>query len=562
MADSLRQRLDRRLSALKTERDRGWIPLWRELSDYMAPDMGRWTLTDANEGRRRDQHIINSTARSAVKILASGMFSGMTSPSRPWFKLATPESELMEFGPVKSWLHMAELRMQDVFARSNVYNVLPTLYAELGVFGTGAVVVMPDDDEFMRLYNFTAGSYMAATSARQQVDTIYREFRMTARQMAQQFGKEAMSQTARQLLETNADAWVDVCHAIEPNDERVASRPDNRNMKFRSVYWEKGGEADRVLRQSGFQNAPQMVPRWDVNGENVYGTGPGSVAIGDTKALQFMERRKAEMLEKGVRPPMGAPASLRGQRASILPGDITYLDIANVGQKFEPLYQVDHGWFASLRNEILATEERINTAFFVDLFLMISNMDDVRTATEIAARKEEKMLMLGPVLERMNDELLDPLIDRVFGMMLEQSAPRWAGLLPGSPMLPPPPEELAGMDLKVEYVSILAQAQKALGVASIERTVGFAGNLAGIAPSILDKLNLEQAIDEYAAMTGIPPTIVRSDDEVIQIRQAREEAAQQQQMAEQMPQAIQGAKLLSETDTSSRNALTDILGTA
>lgn len=560
MADSMRQQLGRRLSQLKNERDKGWLPLWRDISDHIAPDMGRWNTSDVNDGKRRDQLIINSTGRSALKILASGMFSGMTSPSRPWFKLATPDAALMEFGPVKSWLHQAELAMQDVFARSNLYNVLPTLYAEQGAFGVGAIACMPDDDEFIRFYNFTAGSYMAATSARQQVDTLYREFKMTARQMEQQFGKEALSSTVQTLLSTNPDAWVDVCHAVEPNDSRIVTRDDSRNMPIRSVYWEKSGDQDKMLRESGFKSSPIMVPRWDVNGENVYGSGPGSVALGDTKALQLMEKRKAQMLEKGVNPPMGAPGSLRGQRASILPGDITYIDQNAVGQGFAPLYQIDASWYGALRAEIMAHEERINSAFFVDLFLMISSMDDVRTATEIAARKEEKMLMLGPVLERMNDELLDPLIDRVFSLMMEQSAPRWAGLLPGNPMLPPPPKELAGMDLNVEYVSILAQAQKALGVAGIERAIGFAGNLAGISPDIVDKIDFDQAVDEYAAMLGVPPTIIRSDDDVAQMRQARAQAQQQQAAMEQMSAGIQGAKLLSETDVSGDNALTALVG--
>nr|WP_241833483.1 portal protein [Stutzerimonas balearica] len=548
------------MSQLKTERDRGWLPLWRDISDYIAPDMGRWNLSDANEGKRRDQRIINSTSRAALKILASGMFSGMTSPSRPWFKLATPDAALMEFGPVKSWLHQAERVMQDVFARSNLYNVLPTLYGELGGFGIGAIACMPDDDEFVRFYNFTVGSYMAATSSRQQVDTLYREFRMTARQMEQQFGRDAMSQAAQSLLSSNPDAWIDVCHAVEPNDKRDSGRPDNRNMPFRSVYWEKGGDSDALLRQSGFQTSPIMVPRWDVNGENVYGHGPGSVALGDTKALQLMEKRKAQMLEKLVNPPMGAPASLRGQRASILPGDITYLDMTNVGQQFAPLHEINPSAYTALRGEIEAHEERINSAFFVDLFLMISSMDDVRTATEIAARKEEKMLMLGPVLERMNDELLDPLIDRVFNLMIEQSSPRWSGLLPGKPLLPPPPQELSGMDLNVEYVSILAQAQKALGVAGIERVVGFAGNLAGIYPDIVDKVDFDQGLDEYAAMLGAPPTMIRSDDAVAEIRKQRAQEQQAEAMNQQMLAGIQGAKLLSETDVSNDNALTALVG--
>jgi len=560
MAQTLREKLDGRFQALKQERARGWDDRWRELADYIEPRTGRWCLTDTNDGQRRDQKIINGTATYAARVLEAGMMSGITSPSRPWFNLGTPDPDLAEYGPVKIWLHQVSMAMRETFARSNLYNALPTVYGENGIFGTACLFAMQDQQDLVRFYPFTVGSYYIANSARLQVDTVYREFRMTARQMAQQFGREALSQTVRGMLDSKPDTWVDVCHAIEPNDDRMTGRSDNQNMPYRSVYFEKGGDRDQVLRQSGFRDFPAMAPRWKLNGEDVYGTGPGAIGIGDTKALQLMERRKAEMVEKGVRPPMIAPESLRNQKASIVPGDITYVNVQQGMQGFVPALTVDPGWLTGIRGEIQAAEDKINTAFFVDLFLMVSQMDTVRTATEIAVRKEEKMLMLGPVLERLNDELLDPLIDRTFSLMLEQSAPIWAGLLPGRPSLPPPPKELAGMDLRVEYTSILAQAQKALGVSSIERTVGFAGNLAGLNPEVLDKLDMDQAVDEYAAMIGVPPTMLRSDDQIAQIRQQRAQAQQAQAQAEQLSQSIQGAKLLSETDVSSPNALTAIAG--
>jgi len=560
MSDSIREQVDRRLKKLEQERSRGWETNWRELAEFIEPRTGRWNLSEANDGRRRDQKIINGTATYAARVLEAGMMSGITSPARPWFKLTSPDPGLMEYGPVKIWLHQAENAMREVFVKSNLYNVLPTIYGEEGIFGTASMIAVADDQDLVRFYPLTVGSYYLATSHRQQIDTIYRSFRMTARQMVQQFGLGQVSDQVKTLYEKNPDEWIDVCHAIEPNENRASGRLDNQNMPYRSIYWEKGGDADRVLRQSGFQEFPGMSPRWKVNGEDVYGSGPGALAIGDIKALQLMERRKAEMIEKGVRPPMIAPESMRGQKASIVPGDITYANVQQGMQGFVPAYMVDASWLGGIRAEIQAHEDRISTAFFVDLFLMIAQMDSVRTATEIAARKEEKMLMLGPVLERLNDELLDPLIDRTFGLMLEQSAPRWAGLLPGKPVLPPPPQELAGMDLRVEYTSILAQAQKALGVASIERTVGFAGQLAGIEPSILDKLDLDQAMDEYAAMIGVPPTLVRTDEAVAEIRRARAEAQAEEQQMDDAGRMIEGAKLLADTDVSTPNALTAITG--
>ena len=305
-----------------------------------------------------------------------------------------------------------------------------------------------------------------------------------------------------------------------------------------------------------------MAPRWDVLGEDVYGTGPGSQCIGSTRALQLMERRKAELVEKGVRPPMGAPASLQVQQASILPGSITYLDDMQQGAKFAPLWEVNPGWLGQLRGEIAAEEQIADTAFFVDLFLMISQMDTVRTAYEIATRKEEKMLMLGPVLERQNDDLLDPCVDQVFHLMVEQSIPRWMGLLPGNPLLPPPPKEMGGLDLRIEYTSILAQAQRAVEGSAIERAIGFAGTVANIKqdPSSLDLLDTDNALREYFKVTAVPPALIRSDDAVQAIREQRAQAQQQAEMQQQLGSAIEGVKVLSQADTGGNNALTQLTG--
>lgn len=562
MVDSLRSQLDKRLTRLKTERDSNWLPEWRDLSDYILPRAGRFNTSDVNKGQRRDKKIINPRATFAARTLAAGMHSGMTSPASPWFKLGTPDPGLMQYGPVKEWLYAVEKAMREVMARSNLYNVLPTIYGEEGVFGTAAMAALPDERDTVRFYPFTVGSYMIANSDRQQVDTLYREFKMTARQMEQQFGKAALSGTTQQLLSTNSEAWIEVCHATQPNESREHGRKDNTNMAYQSVYWEKGGDNDKLLRQSGFQEFPVMAPRWDVLGEDVYGTGPGSQCIGSTRALQLMERRKAELVEKGVRPPMCAPASLQVQKASILPGSITYLDDMQQGAKFAPLWDVNPAWLGQLRGEIAAEEQIADTAFFVDLFLMISQMDTVRTAYEIATRKEEKMLMLGPVLERQNDDLLDPCVDQVFHLMVEQSIPRWMGLLPGNPLLPPPPKEMGGLDLRIEYTSILAQAQRAVEGSAIERAIGFAGTVANIKqdPSSLDLLDTDNALREYFKVTAVPPALIRSDDAVQAIREQRAQAQQQAEMQQQLGSAIEGAKVLSQADTGGNNALTQLTG--
>jgi len=557
---ALRDQLEQKHSQLANERAKGWDSNWKQLRDSIDPDVGRFPDEEVNSGRRNDQKIINNTATISAGVLAAGMQSGMTSPARPWFELAAPDPQMNEYAPVKNWLWYCQNAMREVFIRSNLYNVLPSCYGEQGVFGTGVIAAMPDDKTLVRFYNFTVGSYSLATSSRNLVDTIYREFSMTPRQMVQQFGKDKLSPTVLNLLEKKSEAWVTICHAIEPNDAMDQTKLDNANMPYRSVYWEKSSSRDNILRRSGFKKFPIMAPRWKVKGESVYGKGPGSACIGEVLALQQMERRKAEALDKIVRPPMSVPASLRGTAMSMVPGGVNYVPDSQVGAKMAPLYEVRADVMGQLRGEIQASEQRIKTTFYEDLFLMISNMDSVRTATEIATRKEEKMLMLGPVLERQNDELLDPLIDYTFQAMLDQSVPRWQGLLPGKPILPPPPKELEGIDLAVQYVSILAQAQKALGVTAIERALAFTGNLAASFPQAADSLNVDQTVVEYFDAIGVPPTMINSPDQIAAIRQQRAEAQAQAQQQQQLQQVVEGAKLLSETDTQGDNALTQLAG--
>lgn len=545
--ETKREQFNRRLASLKTERS-SFIEHWRDLSDYILPRQSRFVVTDRNRGDRRNSKIVDNTATLAVRTLASGMMSGITSPARPWFQLRTPDPALNEFTPVKLWLELVKSRMQEVFLRSNLYTTLPITYGDLGVFGTNAFAVLEDSEDVIRCYPYPIGSYMIGTSYRGNVDTCYREFQMTVTQIVGQFGIEQVSESVKNLYERgNKDAWIDVIHVVEPNDEFDERRPASKYKRFRSVYYEPGQNRDQLLRESGFDDFPLMAPRWSLTGEDIYGHSPAMDALGDIKALQLEQKRKAQAIDKLVNPPMTAPSSLRNQRASLLPGDVTYVDISQGQQGFAPAYQINPR-IQELMMDIQENQGRIRRAFFEDLFLMIAN--DTRsniTAREIQERHEEKLLMLGPVLERLNDELLDPLIDRTFNIMMKVG------------MIPKPPPELQGMDLSVEYISVMAQAMKMVGISSIERTMQFAGQIAQANPQVLDKIDFDQALDEYSTMLGVPPSIIRDDETVAKTRAQR---AQQQNMmmaAQTAQQGAQTAKTLSETQVTDENALTNMI---
>ncbi|EOZ4709608.1 portal protein [Klebsiella pneumoniae] len=550
-AETLKEQLQKQQAQLTNDRS-SFDPHWRELSDFINPRGSRFLVTDVNRDDRRNTKIVDPTATLAARTLSSGMMSGITSPAHPWFKLATPDPDMMDYGPVKLWLEVVQRRMNEVFNKSNIYQSLPLLYASLGNYSTGAMAVLEDDSDVIRTMMFPIGSYYMANSARGSVDTCFRKFSMTVRQLVMEFGLNNASDSVKGMWDSgNYESWIEVIHAVYPNIDRDTAKLNSKNKPVKSVYYEVGGDSDKLLRESGFDEFPIMAPRWEVNGEDVYGSScPGMIALGQVKALQLEQKRKSQLIDKATNPPMVGPSSLRNQRVSLLPGDITYIDQVTGQDGFKPAYLVNPNT-ADLLADIQDTRQIINSAYFVDLFMMLQNINTRSMPVEaVIEMKEEKLLMLGPVLERLNDECLNPLIDRTFSIMARKN------------LLPPPPDVLQGMPLRIEYISVMAQAQKSIGLSSLSSTVGFIGQLAQAKPEALDKLNVDQAIDAFAEMSGVSPTVIVPQEQVEQVREQRAQQQQQQQMVAMGMAAAQGAKTLSEAQTADPSVLTALSNAA
>jgi hypothetical protein len=530
-----RQAILRRKSALWNERT-SWITHWREISDYQQPRAGRYFTTDRNRGDKRANHIHDNTAIFASRTLAAGLMSGVTSPARPWFRLEIRDKDLMESGPVKTWLHDTAALLRAIFATSNTYRALHSLYEELGLFGTGVSFVMPDFDNVIHHYPLTAGEYALATNSKGEVDTLCREFQMTVGQMVEQFGKENCSNTVIDLYNKGSyDAWVDVVHMIEPRRNRDVSKADGRNKKFASIYLEPGKDnMDKFLSESGFNRFPALAPRWVVTGNDIYGTSPGMECLGDVKQLQHQQLRKSQGIDYQVNPPLQVPVGYSEASKARLPGGVFYVQQTGQNQAVRSAFEVQLD-MQHLLIDIQDVRERIRSAYYADLFMMLAN--DTRsgiTATEVAERHEEKLLMLGPVLERLHNELLQPMIDIAFERASE------AGILPE------PPQELQGVELQVEFISVLAQAQRAVATQGMDRLLATVGNLAAVSPGVLDKIDFDQVVDIYGEAYGVDPKVIVPDDVVAQLRQQKAEAAAAQQAAMMVPPAVDTAKTASE----------------
>lgn len=335
----LRRHCERRMGALDRERQ-SWFQHWRELSDNILPRRGQFLsfAGQSDRGRKLNGKMLDSTGTLAARTLASGLMSGVTSPARPWFRLTVGDPALAQAPGVRLWLDRVQEAMLRVFARSNLYNALATVYEELGVFGTGVLLILEDDEEIVRAWPLTVGEYWLASSDRQVVNTLYREFPLTVYQLVERFGRDAVSPLVREQYDAGTwDREVTVVHAIEPNEGRDLEHADNRNMPFRSVYYEKTGADDSLLSVSGFETFPAMCPRWHLVGNDVWGRSPGMDALPDVKGLQILHKRFGQALEKMVNPPMVAPPSMRNDIASTVSGAVTYV-ADPTGAGFRPAY--------------------------------------------------------------------------------------------------------------------------------------------------------------------------------------------------------------------------------
>lgn len=534
----------RRLEELKAIRN-PWESEWRGLARVIEPS--RLRLDVNAEGPFSRAAIVDSTGTFALRTLQSGMHSGVTSPARPWFRLTTFDPKLKDYAPVKEYLSLVENRMREIFQASNVYNAFHTGYGDLGQFGQSCGLLIEDGDKTVRMQQCTHGMFWLARDETGRATTLYRRFRWSVQRIVTRFGLKNVSQSIKTQWDAgHYDTVFTIYHAVEPRLNRDPSKATKQNKLLLSNYWEEGSNENKLLEESGFDDNPIIAPPWELSADDQYAVSPGMVAAGDVRMLQREQTRKLEAIDKLVRPPMTGPTSMRNNPASLLPGAITYTDDPT-GKGFRPAMEVRLS-INELAADIRETQDRVNRAFYADLFLMLSQMEGIqpRNQFEIAERKEEKLLALGPVLENIYNGQLEPVIDRTYQIMNRRD------------MLPPPPTELQNGEMKVEYISMLAQAQKAVATGGIERFSGFVGQLSAVKPEVMDKFDADEAIDVYGDMLGVTPSIIVPDDEVLKIRQSRakEQAAAKnaEMMATVAPAMKQGADAAAVLASAQENA--------
>lgn len=544
-----------RLLGLRTNRYSWWTH-WRELADYFLPRRYRWIITPnmMSRGSPINQHILDSTGVICARNLASGLVSGKSSPTRPWFKLRVGTVDSTTTSPVSLWLAECERILYLIFAESNFYNSIAQFYYDLVIFGTASQLIYEDFDNVICCFNPCAGEYYIDIDGRYRPTIFYREFTLTIAAVVDEFGLENCSdaiQRAYRLADgSGLTREIVVAHSIEPNDDGNAAKFGfSDRFAYRELYWEWGGSAapqggspaapKGFLRRKGYYERPNITGRWDLVSNDAYGRSPGMDALPDQKQLQLESRRKAQAIDKMVNPPLVADIQLKNQPASLLPGGMTYVQgytasgkpgIASVYDTKFPVNEITEDL-----NEV---RQRLAKTFFNDV-LMTASQYETRsnvTAIEWDMRKSESLVALGPALERIDHEVLGPVLDRVFGIASR------AGILP------PAPQEIQGQMIQVEYVSMLQQAQQAAASAGIERVLQLAGSILPAKEDIMDNIDTDMALDIYSELLNNSPKIIRSPEAVAQIREQRAQQQQQAMQAQQIEALSKAGAQLSNTD--------------
>jgi hypothetical protein len=542
---SIRRHCEDRLALMKSVRT-DYEAEAEQIARFAQPARSRFlrNARDHNGARRRqwNRTLFDPHGIEAFRTLTNGMTSGLSSASRPWFTLKLADDALMEASGVRVWLSEVERRLYAFFASTNFYAATKSGYGEMGLFGTEGCVMVEHPVVGAVCHALTFGEYWIGLADTLMPDTLYRVCPMSVKQAIETFG-DACSPAIRALYDRSQyEAAIEIYHAIEPD-------PDYNPAQFgakawRSVYWDPADRSDSVLRLSGYHEQPFWAPRWDVVGGDTYGVSPGMEALPALRELQMQAKRRNEAIDQMIKPEKIAPPNVRltGE-----PGRVVAAAGVDKDQIFIP-YQMPYQAVAAIGEEMDKCRQQIDALAFADLFNAITNMAGIqpRTVEEIAARNEEKLTQLGPVIERVANEKLQVAIERAFGILNRGG------------FLPPVPAALSDRQINVEFVSILQQMQRMVGLGQIERVTGFVGNLAAVHPDALDKIDFDSAIDEYGYRAGAPARLIRPAREVAALRKARAEQAAAQQTLAAMPAMKAGAdaaRLLAATDTGNGESL-------
>ena len=515
---ALSAELKNNLSRLMDRRS-NWETHWQEVADLVIPRKSD-IVDEKVKGDKRHLEVFDATAIHSLELLASSLHGMLTSSANRWFSLRFKETILNENDEAKEWLEDVTDKMYIAFQRSNFQQEIFETYHDLCAFGTAGMFIEEDEIDIVRFSARHIKEIYISENAKGLVDCIYRRFKLTAKAAVDKFGIENVSRELQNIVKHSPFDEVEFCHVVKPRDIYNPKKEDKMNMPFISVYMEM--ESGKIISIGGFREFPYVVPRFLKSSNEIYGRSPGMNSLADVKVLNKMVEVGLKAAQKQVDPPLLVPDDSLMLPIRTAPGSLNYYRSGS-RDRIEPLNIGANNPLGLNMEE--QRRKAISQTFHVDQLLVTENRN--MTATEVAQRSEEKMRILGPTLGRLQVELLNPTVIRVFNIMLRNN------------LFKPAPEVLINQEIDVEYVSPMALAQKGQELSSIIRGLEIFGQIGQVAP-VTDYIDPQGLVKEIIKILGIPAKVIRSDAQVQEITEQKQ-AAQQQQM--EMMNAVQESQV-------------------
>ncbi len=514
--------LVKRKGKLKAQRGT-WESHWQDLTNFVLPNDSDFNLK-RSKGDKRTTLVYDSTAIHANEMLAAGLHGMLTNPASNWFSLRIKDNDdFSDNAEAKQWLEettnviLSELSAPAVAFPSHIHEY----YLSLCSIGTACMFIgEPTRREGISFRAIHIDEIFIAENADGIIDTVFRCFKMSVRQIVQKWGEKSLSPRIQKMYENQEfDKEIELLHCVYPRDDIDKGKKAATMLPVASVYIDE--KEKHVLAEGGFDEMPFMVSRWSKTVGEVFGRSPAMTALPDIKMLQEIMKTTIKAAQKVVDPPLLVPDDGVLGPVRTIPGGLNYYR-ASSGARIEPLLTGGNiGLSYEMMNDL---RERIRTTFFLDQ-LQFQGAPRM-TATEVVERTERTLRLLGPTLGRLQSEFLGPMIERIYGVLVRAGR------------LPEPPESIAEQELKIEYVSPLARAQRQTETQGIMRTLEFVGPIAGIDPQAAQIIKGADTVRHIAELNGVPPILLKSNDELMAEIQAQQEAqAAQQQM-------MQGAQVM------------------
>ena len=535
--DSQVNQIVKRLEQIESWRS-PWEHIWQDCTDYVNPRRGDFTTKQYRGSRSRFDKVFDSTAPLANEQLASGLHGHLTNTAERWFSLRVPGVEPTH--AMRTWLQGTVDTMFDRcfnIPDTNFVTSVHELYLDIGSYGTAVFYVEDRPGKPIQFRSFHLADCYIAENHEGVVDTLYRKYKHTARQLMQLY-EPVLPEKFKEIATKQPFQEFTCVHAVEPRADLDYGKKDKDNMPFKSCYVLV--EEQIMLKEGGFNEFPYMVPRWSKTAGEVYGRSPAMVCMPDIKMVNEMMKTTIRAAQKATDPPLMVPDDGFMMPLRTIPGGLNYYR-SGTPDKVEPLIggeRPDVGL-----DFIESRREHISKSFHVDWLQMRDGPQ--MTATEVLQRQEEKMRLMGPMVGRLQSEFLGPMLDRVFALMLRRNE------------LPEAPPELEGVKLNVDYISPVARAQKSQAVFNFTRFLEQMVPLANVKPEIFDNIDADGTF-RWAHGTLDAPTETLVDPE--QVQQSREQRAQEQQQMQEAAMMQQQATTAKDMSVAAKNAGMEPMG--